>query len=136
MHIFVCLDSKDGMCFHHRRQTRDRTVIADVIKTVGRGRLLICSFSAALFQDTAVTPVVRQDFLTAASSEDFCFVENTPLKPHASAIDSITIYRWNRIYPADVFLDLHLNTAPWRLQAVTSFSGYSHAIITREVYCK
>lgn len=136
MHIFVCLDSNGGMCFHHRRQSRDRTVLADMTQTVGQGRLLICDFSAELFQATAITPEIRPDFLSAAGAEDFCFVENEPLRPHIDAIRSITVYCWNRIYPADIFLDLKLRATPWHLQASTEFPGYSHKKITREVYCK
>gem|GEM_PF-5722604 len=31
MDVFVCLDDRNGMLFNHRRQSRDREVIRDVL---------------------------------------------------------------------------------------------------------
>ncbi len=134
MHVYICLDLKNGMLFHRRRQSRDRAVLADLAQCVGAGRLLAAPFSARLFEGGPAHPEIRADFLSAAGSEDSCFVEDAPLLPYLPAIRSVTVYRWNRNYPADVRLDLQLDAPPWRLTSAREFPGYSHELLTREVY--
>ena len=49
-------------------------------------------------------------------------------------ITEIIVYRWNRDYPADLFLDIDLKD--WELAETAEFAGNSHEKITREVYRK
>ena len=54
----------------------------------------------------------------------------------ADHAEELLLYRWNRLYPAD----LTLNGTPvqwgYRLQDATDFAGTSHEKITRERYVK
>ena len=41
MHVIVCLDDKEGMLFHGRRQSRDREVVGEILKRTKGRRLWI-----------------------------------------------------------------------------------------------
>ena len=50
MHVLLCLDDRNGMLFHNRRQSRDRTVIQNIRRTAEKSRLWIAPISLVLFQ--------------------------------------------------------------------------------------
>lgn len=133
MHVILCLDDRNGMLFNHRRQSRDRVVIQDILDNQAGKRLWIRPISTALFQGMEHVLQVEEDLLELAGPGDWCFVEDLPLSPHKGKIESITVYRWNRHYPADFYLDLDLKKE-WRLISQKEFAGYSHEKITKEVY--
>ena len=129
MKIIVCLDDQNGMLFNHRRQSRDRAVIADVLKTTVDGVLYIREFSKALFTEGVVTD---NACLEHAGEGDYCLIENLALEPYRQKIGEIIVYRWNRVYPADFRFDLDLSE--YNLCSRTEFEGYSHERITKEVF--
>ena len=133
MRVIVCLDDRNGMLFNRRRQSRDRRVVEDILRELGEKRLLVNGFSAPLFERAGERIRVEDDPLAAAGREDVCFVENLPLAPWAAAIERLTVYRWNRVYPADMRLDLALESG-WRLVAASDFPGFFHEKITKEIY--
>lgn len=133
MRVIVCLDDRNGMLFNRRRQSRDRRVVEDILRELGEKRLLVNGFSAPLFERAGERIRVEDDPLAAAGREDVCFVENLPLAPWAAAIERLTVYRWNRVYPADMRLDLALESG-WHLVAASDFPGFSHEKITKEIY--
>lgn len=133
MRVIVCLDDRNGMLFNRRRQSRDRRVVEDILRELGEKRLLVNGFSAPLFERAGDRIRVEDDPLAAAGREDVCFVENLPLAPWATAIERLTVYRWNRVYPADMRLDLALESG-WHLVAASDFPGFSHEKITKEIY--
>ena len=133
MTVFVCIDDRGGMLFNHRRQSRDREQIADMLHIVGEGRLFCHPYSAPLLAEHGANPISDENFLALAREGDFCFVENVPLLPHAEKISTLFLYRWNRTYPRDVLLDLPI-PGTLRLTETVEFSGYSHEKITRERY--
>lgn len=133
MRVIVCLDDWNGMLFNRRRQSRDRRVVEDILRELGEKRLLVNGFSAPLFERAGERIRVADDPLAAAGREDVCFVENLPLAPWAAAIERLTVYRWNRVYPADMRLDLALESG-WHLVATSDFPGFSHEKITKEIY--
>lgn len=140
MHILVCIDDDGGLLFNHRRQSRDRQVISDMINTTKQAEtcLWIDPFSEKLLaaqSEEAVCPLqIAEDFLSRAAEEDYCFVENAALKEYEDRIRSVTVYRWNRKYPADTFFDLDLTL--WQKESSTDMAGSSHERITKEVYRK
>ncbi len=129
MKCIVCVSKNNGMLFNNRRQSRDITIIEDILKNIGTSKLYINEFSKGLFYEKSF---VDKDFLDNAENNDFCFVENIDLTNYKDKIDTLIIYRWNRDYPADFFFELDLSS--WKLKSKCDFSGNSHPKITKEVY--
>ena len=73
-----------------------------------------------------------EGFLDKAGPGEFCFVEDRSVKNYVNSIERVILYRWDRAYPADLFWDLSLEG--WTLERREEFPGYSHKIITKEVY--
>ena len=135
MKIFVCTDNGGGTLFGGKRQSRDRLLIEDVRRTVGDGRLLINAFSESLFKKEGGY-ILSSSPLDEASSGDYCFIENLPLAPVASEIETLYVYKWNRDYPTTARLDLDPQKAGFRLAESTDFVGSSHEKITKETYVR
>lgn len=122
--------------FNNRRQSRDRVVNADVVKTAEGHKLRIAPFSLKLFENSYSELLVDENFLDLAGEDDYCFVENRALLPYWEKIKEITIYRWNRRYPYDLRFDVDLNDTDFRLYKTEELEGYSHEKIIKEVYRK
>ena len=135
MEIIVCLDDRNGMLFNHRRQSRDRRVIEDILEDSKGRRLLISSFSTVLFEGKLQDVIVDDRLLFRAGDNDLCLFENIPLHPFEEKIGALVVYRWNRVYSADVSFDIDLNHG-WKIKNIKEFSGYSHEKITKEVYTR
>ena len=135
MIVIICLDDRNGMLFNRRRQSRDRTVVQDILKECGNHSLWTNKFSAALFAGLDLPVKISETPFEEAQKEDFCFIENLKLKPYDNRIEKIIVCRWNRNYPADVYLDIDLRNG-WQLLSQTEFVGYSHEKITKELYVK
>ena len=133
MTVVVCIDNAYGMRFGGRRQSRDRVLIDELMQMVD-GKLWIAPGSASLFKNYAERVCVDENFLTLAEKGDFCFVEDCELAPHREKLEGIVLYRWNRDYPADFYLDVRPDVLGWTLSGVTEFAGSSHEKITKEEY--
>ena len=59
---------------------------------------------------------------------------SAPLLPVLDRLEALIVYRWNRTYPADVYLDLDPAAEEFVLEQQSEFSGTSHPCITREIY--
>ena len=129
MHIIVCLDDQNAMSFGGRRQSMDRVVRQDMLENYSPLRM--SSYSASQFREEGC--VADEDFLKNADRGDHCFVETTPVEPYMDKVSKITVYRWNRAYPGDLYFP---SLEGWRCIQRTEFAGYSHERITKEVYCR
>ena len=136
MRVAVCIDDFGGMMFNRRRVSRDREVIADLCRSAGEGSIYVSEYSAELFSDADIQPIVSSEFLKIAKNGDLCFVEGEALLPYISMITELTVYKWNRHYPSDVKLDIDPEISGFKLLSVSEFAGYSHEKITKEVYVK
>ena len=67
---------------------------------------------------------------------ELCFVEEPPLLPWLDRLEGLVLYRWNRRYPADAWLDVRPGPPGWTLARREEFSGHSHERITKEVYTR
>lgn len=134
MIVILCLDDKKGMMFNNRRQSKDKFVIQDILKLVDGKKLFISSYSESLFQGLESNLIIDDNFLNNVAKEDYCFVENNNLKDFSEKIEKIIVYKWNRIYPSD--LKLEITIQDWNLIDRFEFVGNSHDKITREVYVK
>lgn len=135
MKVIVCVDDNNGMMFNKRRQSRDRVLIEDLLNTIKEGCLYVAPYSKILFQDF-VTPIESEFLLDEADDNDYCFIENKSLLPYSDRIDELIIYHWNRIYPADMHLDISPEALSLKLVSTTEFAGSSHEKITKELYKK
>lgn len=139
MNIVVCVDDNEGMLFNHRRQSRDKVLLEDMMNMVSSagGKLLIAPFSEKMLQpyrENRPFITVDEAFLEKADAPDYCFVENNVLQQWKEKIDAVIVYRWNRMYPADTYFDIDLSG--WQLISADEFPGSSHEKITKEVYIK
>lgn len=134
MKLIVCLDDAGGMMFNHRRQSRDRVLIADMIHHVGDTPLWVSPYSAPLFGKNAPTLQATLNPLELAKATDYCFLEDTPLPPTLDDVNELVIYRWNRLYPSDVRFTC--DTSAFVLAESTEFVGSSHDKITKEIWKK
>ena len=133
MKVIVCLDDKNGMLFYGRRQSRDRVLLEDMMNEAHGARIWMNAYSAGLFEKTGYAGIaVDEDFLEKADAEEYCFAEDQGIKAYQDRIEEILVYRWNRTYPADLFLDVELSG--WDLTETVEFAGSSHEKITRERY--
>ena len=132
--LIVCLDKERGMMFNHRRQSRDRVLIADMIQHVKDSILWVSPYSAPLFGEDCPTLRIAQDPAMSAGKDDFCFVEDTPLPQNLTEGDEIIMYHWNRLYPSDVRFSCDMSS--FRKKESSQFAGSSHEKIKKEIWKK
>ncbi len=133
MTVFVCVDEALGRTFLSRRQSRDEAVCQDVLKAAQSGTLWMHPKSLPLFGGAGIG---AQNALSMAQKGDFCFCEFDALLPHAERIDTLILYRWNRRYPADVYLDLIPEEHGFSRHESVELVGKSHPVIKKEVFVK
>ena len=130
MEIIICLDDNNGMLFNNRRQSRDSMVLWD-IKNNLQNSLTIFPFSEKLVSSAEIPYEIMSG---SASENTVLFVEDRGIKEFLPVTNKITVYRWNRVYPADMSLDIDLPAEGFPLVSTVDFEGTSHEKITKEVY--
>lgn len=149
MIAIVCVDQKNGMLFNHRRQSQDREVRRDILEQTKGKKLWMNEYSYKQFargaegenkeggknlfcngKNDLADIVIDADFVEKAGSGEYCFIENQKLA--GLPVEKLVLYRWDKVYPAEVKLDIDLKE--WRLEEQSEFQGYSHKIIGKEVY--
>lgn len=131
MHLILCVDDRDGLSFYGRRLSRDSRVSEHILALTEGHNLWMHPYSAKLFPGASV--LTDADFQNKAEQGDYCFLEVTPLLDQYENLESVSIYNWNRSYPANVKLDRGI-LASMRLTCSEEFSGNSHETITLERY--
>ena len=138
MYLIICLDEKGGMAFNNRRQTRDKVQRAHLLKVTGDRPIWVSPYTAKLMLPEAeeVCPgrcTVSEDPLADAGPGEYAWAETEDVSPYIEKAEGILIYRWNRLYLADLFFD---ESALEGFSFVCSgeFSGSSHDRISFEVY--
>lgn len=134
MNIIVCLDDKNGMLFAGRRQSKDSLLRKRVLELVGSSPLWMNGYTAGQFTEDAENLRCDAAFLEKAALGEYCFVENTDITAYADQIESVVIYRWNRVYPSDAQFPVNLFNDRWQLASRFDFAGSSHEWITEEIY--
>ncbi len=135
MKLVICTDSKNGIMFNGRRQSRDSAVCEDILAMLGTALLYTDSCSFRLFDRYGDDRVICSDNPAAsAGREDFCFAEDMDMTAAAARSDMLIIYCWNRTYPADRYFDADKEL--FRLVSETDFKGSSHEKITKRVYTR
>ena len=142
MKIIVCVDNQNGMMFNHRRQSQDRVLRKRILELTGGKKLWMNAYSQKQFlqvngnmpkeQEQSGQIQADEAFLEKAGPGEPCFVEDRSVAPFAGRVERVVLYRWDRAYPADLYWDLSLEG--WTLARREEFPGFSHEIITKEVY--
>ena len=148
MKIIVCVDNQNGMMFNHRRQSQDRVLRKRILELTGGKKLWMNAYSQKQFLQVNGNMSKEQEqsgqlgqsgqiqadeaFLEKAGPGEPCFVEDRSVAPFAGRVERVVLYRWGRAYPADLYWDLSLEG--WTLARREEFPGFSHEIITKEVY--
>ncbi len=124
MKIIVAVDNRLGLMFNHRRLSQDIEMRKDM-----KIYEPICmnEYSYSLYKD-CVECIVDEDFL---DNDGYNLVENVSVKLYQDNIDEIILYKWNRSYPADFYLDIDFEL--FSLIEIKEFEGKSHHI-TKEIY--
>lgn len=130
MDVIVCLDDKNGMSFNGRRQSMDRVVRQHILQIANGRKLWMSSYSFGQFSQEDAEICVG-DYPEEA---DVCFVEDATVLAQLKDIQKIIVFRWNRVYPADTYFPMQRFESNWQLIEKEDFAGYSHEMITREVY--
>lgn len=153
----VCLDQEDGLLFNSRRQSRDRVVTEKILSMTEGKPLWMSAYSRRIFPEDASVCVAedlvgklaepaesaRKAAEQAESAQkepwqqpekaSFCLIEEA-VDLENEAIDEWLVFRWKRVYPADVFLKFPKDS--WEKELIETFAGYSHEEIDLERYRK
>lgn len=133
MKVVICLDDNRGMLFNNRRQSRDRTVIDDILSS--SKPLYISDFSAKLF-DGRENVITVKSALRDCPEDGRCFVENENPTEYLEKVSELVIYHWNRSYPYDTVFSPDPKCEGFTLSSKRDFAGFSHEKITKEVWVK
>lgn len=131
MKIAVCIEKSGGMLFNKRRVSQDGAVRKKLLEIAGDGKLYLNCYSAKQFESTEKL-CICSDFLSRASEQDLCFVEDTDIP--FDAVTQIYLFRWNRDYPADRYWNGDPQALGFEKISTEHFAGSSHKKITLDVY--
>ncbi len=134
MILVACVDDNLGMLFNERRQSMDSVLRERLLERCQGNKLWMNAYSRKQFDAAAGGITVNENFMAKAGAGDYCFAENVSVKPYEKQINKIILYKWNRVYPADLYFDIDLKN--WRLSKSSDFAGSSHDKITEEIYVK
>ena len=135
MVVYIAIDDEKGLMFNHRRQSQDRILRADILADCSGDKLWMHSYSAPLFETESGEQFIIDDaFLDKAEEADYCYVETDNLVEYEDKISKLILYRWNRLYPADLYFEINLSN--WTRIESKDFAGSSHDKITKEVWVR
>lgn len=129
MHLFFCIDERDGLSFCGRRLSQDRELISHMLNLTSGNQLWVHPYSANLFPAGSV--LVDVDYLSKADVGAYCLVEKGPFPKVWQSVESVTLYHWNRAYPSTERFPRSLLANMYK-EITEDFSGNSHEIITME----
>ena len=164
--MILCVGPHGELTFNKRRVSRDATVLCDILKTMeeeGQTKLYLTEYSKKLFlqpitsapelEEQKITPMelfgmTPESLLTTErpvpempKKNTMCFLESSAdIFEYAKLITKVTLYRWDKDYPADDKFDIDAFWAEKSyskiecLSELSTFPGTSHEKITKEVY--
>ncbi len=137
MMIIAAVDDRNGMMFHHRRQSQDRVLRQRVLALTADSRLWMNHYTKKQFSESDAPQInVDERFLSEAAPGEYCFVEDVAAAPYEKWVEKIILFKWNRKYPGDFYFDIDVHGNGWRLTSTEEFRGSSHDKITMEVYTR
>lgn len=138
MIAIVCVDDRAGVMFNHRRQSQDRILRQRILSIAQGCPLWMSAYSAKQFSNDVRFSKIQIDdnFPQKAADGDFAFFEGDSLAAVNERLERIIVFRWNRVYPADQYLDIDLEKDGWNCESLVDFRGSSHERISEEVYTR
>lgn len=135
MRLILFLDTRGGMLFNRRRQSRDLAARDVILRMAKGGRLLMNPYSAKQFGENEGI-VVTETPVRDAASDDFVVIENLPVDDNVlSRSEQVILFLWNTLYPSDVSFDTSLlGKHGFTLAKQEDFAGHSHEKITMVTY--
>ena len=134
MNVIVCICDNGGMLFNNRRQSSDKGLLINLSELIVDEALYISDFSERLFEESPICTIASSAPLEFAGEGDFVFIENAHISDYKNKIESLIIYKWNRVYPFSFSLDLSPEKEGMMLEESIDFKGSSHEKITREIW--
>lgn len=137
MKVIVAIDDKEGMMFNKRRQSRDKVLRERILKLTEGSALWMNEYSKTQFMEDGAIPghvCVEEAFLQKVPEGAYCFVESDSLVSSKEQIEEMVIFRWNRRYPGDTFLDVKPQDLGFVCKSAEEFAGSSHEKITMEIW--
>ena len=132
MKLAICIDKNGGVLFCGRRLSQDRILREKLLTLLPEnGFLYLSPYSAKQFENQERL-VCNENFLTLANEQDICFIEES--FTNFEIVDTIYLFQWNRLYPADVFFEFDSETLGFKKSSTQDFEGSSHKKITLTVY--
>lgn len=126
MNIIICTDKNNGISFNNRRVSKDKVVITEISKLIGKQKLYIKKKSLDLFDSYKIILV---DNLENIPKDAFYFSEESDFLNKA---DKLYVFNWNRYYPADTYINL----TNFNKISQKQIKGKSHDKITLTIYSK
>lgn len=136
MKIIVVVDDENGMMFNHRRQSQDSILRKKILDISKKSVLWMNDYSYKQFSDTTDKISVSDTFLSDAKNGEYCFVENCSILEYAPEIEEMIVFRWNRRYPGDMYLDFLPENNNMLCTKEEEFRGNSHERISMGVWVK
>lgn len=127
MTLILWTGKNGALLFNGRRCSRDRAVIADILSEYAPSDICVSPYSTSVFADGRVISQLSQ------VGDGVLFLEDLPLSPALAQASKIIVYRFDRVYPADVRLEIPESFA---ITESRELKGFSHEKIIREVYEK
>lgn len=134
MKLIVCLDDQNGILFNGRRQSRDSAVIQRILALTQEQGVCMNAYSAKLFPQGAPGIRICDDLISTGEKNHWIFAENMDITPYVQQIKQLVVFRWNRMYPADLYFPMEILRSKLKLIRTREFSGNSHSRITEETY--
>ncbi len=72
----------------------------------------------------------------SADSSDVCFFETGDISAYLESAEKVIVFRWDKVYPSDTKFPMEEFSKIFTLQSTQTFPGYSHDLITQEVYTR
>lgn len=132
MKLIVCIADNNGILFNNRRVSRDVVLCENVMQLLGEKTLYLDEYSAKLFEGYEGQICIRELKRGVIEEDAYYFFERGDLSELGEEIAECILYRWNRDYPADTFLDM--KGEGFELIEQLEFAGKSHNRITREIW--
>ena len=127
MTLILWVGKNGEMMFNRRRCSRDRGVIADILAMYDPSEIRVSAYSSPLFDGARVISSLSE------AEGGVLFLEDLPLSAALAQARKMIVYRFDRVYPADVRLVIPQD---FQMTESREFAGFSHEKITREVYEK